>query len=54
MFADAASEICDYDMFRVNGVSIKRRAIMKDGDESRVKGARQMQHIKTNFEAFDP
>lgn len=48
MLADAAPEVCRNDVFGMNCVGVERRTIMKDGDESRVVRAREMQRVEAD------
>ena len=54
MLADAASEVGDQDVLRVNCICVERVTVAEDGDEPRMIGAREMKHIKADRKTFYP
>ena len=53
MLADASAKLRDLYVFGVHGVSVERRAVCEDCDQSCIVGARQMQRVKADREALD-
>lgn len=54
MLADGAPEVCGQDVLRMHGVSVKRGAVAKDGDEPSMIGARKMKRVKADGKTFYP
>ena len=53
MLAEAASEICGFNMIGMNRISIERRTVAEDGDESRIVRTRQSKYIEADFETLN-
>ena len=52
VLADIAPEVCDQYVFGMNRIGVERGAVWKDGDQSRMVGAREMKHIEADIETL--
>ena len=53
MLADGSAEFRDFNVFRVNGVSVECGPVFEDGDQSGVVGARQKKRVKAYRKALN-